>query len=80
MPDLLGFKITVLGAASVSVPRHQIEAKIVDSVTQKTVLADFTGANALVFPAVLATLTASDRAEFAQMIATWLIMRKAGLG
>lgn len=79
MPDLLNFLITPLGAASVSVPRAQIEAKVVDSSNQGTVIADFTGANALIFPAVIGTLSAADRLELAQLIAHWLVRKKAGL-
>jgi hypothetical protein len=79
MPDFLNFLITPLGSASVNVPRAQIEAKVVDSANQQTVIADFTGANALIFPAVIATLTAPQRLELAQLIAGWLIRTKAGL-
>ena len=79
MPDLLAFKITVLSSANVNVPRAQIEAKIVDSQTQQTVIADFTGANALIFQAVITTLTAAQRLELANMIANWLLLTKAGL-
>lgn len=79
MADLLQFKITALGQANVNVHRATIEALIVDSNNQQSVLADFTGPNALNFPGVISTLTAADRAEFAQMVATWLLLRKAGL-
>lgn len=79
MPDFLNFKITALGAANVNVPRAQIEATIVDSQNQATVLADFTGANALIFPAVIGTLTAAQRLELAQLLAGWLLRTKAGL-
>lgn len=80
MTDLLDFKITPLATASVNVPRAQIEARVVDSRTQQTVIADFTGANALVFPAVIATLTAAERLELANLIAEWLVRTKAGVG
>lgn len=79
MPDILGFQISALGSASVNVPRAQIEGRVVDSTNQSTVIADFTGANALIFPAVVATLTAPQRLELAQMIAGWLLRTKAGL-
>lgn len=79
MADLLNFAITPLSATSVSVPRAQIEARVVDSTRQQTVIADFTGANALIFPAVIATLSAADRLELAQMIGQWLVLKKAGL-
>jgi len=80
MPDLTDFSITVLSNANVNLPRAQISAKVVDSANQSLVLADFTGANAIIFPAVLSTLSVADRRELAQMIASWLIMRRAGLG
>lgn len=79
MPDLVGFTITPLSSASVNVPRATIAAKIVDSTTG-ALIHDFTGANALTFPAVLTTLTAADRLELAQLIANWLLYRVAGLG
>ena len=79
MPDILQFQITPLASASVNVPRAQIEGKVVDSTNQQTVIADFTGANALVFPAVIATLTAQQRLDLAQLIAGWLLRTKAGL-
>lgn len=79
MADFLNFQITALGSASVNVPRAQIEAKVVDSSNQQTVIADFTGANALIFPAVVATLTGPQRLELAQLIAGWLLRTKAGL-
>jgi imidazoleglycerol phosphate synthase glutamine amidotransferase subunit HisH len=77
MPDLQQFTITALASASVNVPRAQIEALVVDSQTQATI-ADFTGANALIFPGVITTLSAADRLELAQLIARWLLLKKAG--
>jgi hypothetical protein len=79
MPDFLNFLITPLGSASINVPRAQIEAKVVDSSNQSQIIADFTGANALIFPAVIATLTAPQRLELARLIADWLLRTKAGL-
>ena len=79
MADLLDFQITPLAAVSVSVPRAQIAGRFVDSDTQQTTIADFTGANALIFPAVITTLTAAQRLALARMIAVWLLRVKAGL-
>ena len=79
MADLLDFSITPLASASVNVPRAQIEARIVDSSDQSIVIADFTGANAIMFPAVLTTLTGPERLILARLVATWLIRNKAGL-
>lgn len=78
MPDFLQFKITALASAAVTVPRAQIEALVVDSTNQSQVIADFTGANALIFPAVIATLTTAQRLDLARLIANWLIQTKAG--
>jgi hypothetical protein len=79
MPDFLQYAITPLGNASVTVPRATIAALIVDSMDQSITIADFTGANALNFPVVLTTLSAADRAELIQMLAGWLLLKKAGL-
>ena len=78
MADLQQYSITPLASASVNVPRAQIEALVTDSRTGATI-ADFTGANALIFPAVIATLTVEQRRELAQLIARWLLEKKAGL-
>lgn len=79
MPDLQQFAITPLGAANVNVPRAAISALVVDSGPGGAVLSDFTGPNALTWPGVISTLTAADRLELANMVATWLILKKAGL-
>ena len=42
-------------------------------------VADFTGANALVFPSVMATLTDAQVDALAQVVANWLVLTKAGL-
>ena len=76
MPDLLNHKITRLANVSVSLPRWQIEGTLVDSQTQTQVLADFTGANAIVFPQILTTLTVADREEMVQMLVQWVLQKK----
>ena len=57
MPDLMNFSVTRIAAATMTVPRWTIAGQIVDSQTQQTVLQDFTGPNAVVFPTVLGNLT-----------------------
>ena len=47
-----------------------------DSQTQKTVIADFTGANTVTFPAVLTTLTAAERDQMVDLIVMWLLQKK----
>lgn len=79
MPDLLGFQITPLGSASVTVPRFRIECQVVKSSDQTKVLLDVTGANAIQFPAVLATLSTEDRRDLLEVIAHFLIRKAAGV-
>lgn len=79
MPDLQDFAVAPTGTKSVSVPTFAIAAKLVDSQTG-AVLADLTGARALSFPGVLKDLSADDRRELFDLIAHWLLLRRAGLG
>lgn len=78
MPDLQNFSITPMAAANINVPRATIEGQVTDSTTRE-VLSDFTGGNALTFPGVLTTLTAAQRRELIDLIATTIIFMKAGL-
>jgi hypothetical protein len=77
MPDLQNFSRTFLGASNVNVPRVQIAATVTDSTTG-AVLADFTGANVIIFPAVMSTLTQQQRQKIADMIAMTLVLMRAG--
>lgn len=77
MPDLQNYSRTFLGAANVNVPRVQISAQVTDSTTG-AVLADFTGANVILFPAVMSTLTQQQRQKVADTIATMLVLMRAG--
>jgi hypothetical protein len=69
MPDLVQFSITRLANATLSVPRWQVAGQLVDSKTQQTVLADFTGANAVIFPTILGQLTQARQDE---LVAGWI--------
>lgn len=69
MADLVQFSITRLANASLSVPRWQVAGKIVDSQTQQTVLQDFTGANAVIFPTILGQLSQARQDE---LVAGWI--------
>jgi hypothetical protein len=69
MPDLVQFGITRLANASLSVPRWQVSGQIVDSKTQQTVLADFTGGNAVIFPTILGQLSNARQDE---LVAGWI--------
>lgn len=77
MPDIQQFSITPLASANVTVPRASISAQV--TTDAGAVLFDFTGANAIVFPLVIASLSAADRLDLARYVAIWLIRNKAGL-
>lgn len=79
MPDLQEFAITPNGNGTINnFPRFTISAKITDEKTG-AVLFDFTGANAIQFPADLPTIlnTAAERRAFVESIAHFLVHRKA---
>ena len=78
MTVLQEYAIARNGTVTISAfPRFTITAKVYDNAG--TLLADFTGANALSFPAVVKGLTAEQQHELAQTIAQFLVMTKAGL-
>lgn len=79
MPDLKNFSVTALSNATISVPRAQLSGQVVSSDPTQTVIADFTGANAVVFPNVLGSLSVSDRLELVELIATWLLKKRGVL-
>ncbi len=79
MPDLIQFSITRLANASLSVPRWQVAGKIVDSQTQQTVLADFTGASAVIFPTILGQLAAARQDEIVAGWITGLLYERFGV-
>lgn len=76
MPDLQNFSVTAASAVNVNVPRFTISCQVVQGAT---VLADFTGANAIQFPSVLSTLSAAQRRELVDLIANTIVYQKAGL-
>lgn len=80
MPDLQKFLLTSLTNATVNVPRFRIECELTDSQTGAVIL-DLTGANAIIFPTDLGTIlpTAAEKREFVEMIAHYLVRKKAGL-
>jgi hypothetical protein len=80
MADLQDYRVSVLSAVTVNVPRLRIEARITDSQTGAT-LRDYTGANAITFPADLQTLltTPEDRRVFGEYIAAFLIQKRREL-
>jgi hypothetical protein len=73
--DLVNFTITPLASANVNVPRATVSGQAVDSTTG-ALLQDFTGANAVQFPLVLASLTGAERLELLNMIVVWLLNKR----
>lgn len=78
MPDFNNFAVTRQDAANINVPTHKFEGKITDSTSGAT-LADFTGANAVLWPSVLSTLTATQQDQIATNLAQQILEMKAGL-
>lgn len=79
MPDLVQFSITRLANASLSVPRWSVAGKIVDSKTQQQTLADFTGANAIIFPTVLGNLTTAQQDDWVAQVIGDLLHKRFGV-
>lgn len=80
MPDLVQFSVTRLSNATMSVPRWSVAGKVVDSETQKTVIRDFTGANAVIFPNVLGQLVAAQQDDWVQRVVLELVYDRFGIG
>lgn len=76
--DIQNYTVTVGANQSVTVPRVTLSGTINNSTTGAQ-LFDFTGANAIVFPAILGTLTAQQRLDVLNLIANYLIATKLGL-
>ena len=79
MPDFQNFSITTGTSANVNTFRFTISCQIVDSKTG-LLITDFTGANAILFPAVMNLLTAAQRMSIMQEIAPTIIRLRAGIG
>jgi hypothetical protein len=62
---------TALGPAQVNVPRFAITAQVFDD--DGKLVADFTGANVVNFPADIGKLTAAQRNAFLRQIGTHLV-------
>ena len=78
MPDLVNYSVTRLANASVTIPRWQINGQIVDSQTQKIVIADITADNAI-FPNVLSKLTNQQQDDWVSSVVQQLIFKRFGL-
>ena len=81
MTVLQQYAVTRNGTVAIaSFPRFTITAQVYDNAG--TLLADFTGANALSFPAVVKTLLAGHPElvdEFTQLVAQWIVQKSAGV-
>lgn len=83
MANVQDFSVVRNGTININnFPRYTISARV-EEVNPDTGLyeniADFRGANALSFPAVLTTLTPEQRDDFIQMTALWIVRVRAGL-
>lgn len=76
MPDLKNFAITGRSTASLSVPRATLSGQVVTSDAAATVIRDFTGANAVLFPEVLGQLSVAERFELVEYISIWLLQKR----
>lgn len=79
MPDMQNFAVTRKAAAQINTQTHELSAQITDSATG-AVLADFTGQNAPVWPAVLNSLTPDQQDQIVGQVAQEVLLMKAGLG
>jgi hypothetical protein len=71
------YGITHGGAAQVNVQAFTIACRVEEDDT--TVIADYTGENALVFPSVLSTLTEEQRRQIVDAVAQTIVLMRAGL-
>lgn len=74
--DLLNYSVIPAPAANVNAPVHTIAGQLRDG---QTVVHDFTGENAIRWPAVLAELSVEQQAALADTVGPILINMKAGL-
>jgi hypothetical protein len=77
--DLLNYTVTAGSRGNVQLPRYTISCLCVDSSNQSIVLADLTGANAIQFPAVIDTLTATQQRQILDFVIDYIIQIKAGI-
>lgn len=78
MANLMQFGYTEAGAVEVTVPDTVIAGRIEDDAGN--VIADYTGAAAQHFPAVLSALTVDQRAALMDQIAATVLYLRAGMG
>ena len=74
--NIQNFGYSEQAAVNVNVPDTVITARVEED--NGAVLADYTGPNALHFPAVLSTMTVEQRANLLGQIAQTIVLIKAG--
>jgi len=78
MANIRDLTITDLADAAITVNRFQVSCRVTEGLTD-ALIADLTGANAVVFPAALGTLTVKQRRSLLRSVIRRLIMMRAGL-
>jgi hypothetical protein len=77
MAQLQSYSVTRLSNAQLTVPRWNVEGILLDDAGVQ--VADFTGANSVVFPTVLGNLTAAKQDRWVGQVVTELILKRFGL-
>ena len=78
MPDYQNFKIEKLANIRINVansPQYRISLTVNDSNSGEE-LRNYTGANAILFPDILLSLSDSDQQELIELITNWLINKR----
>ena len=76
MPDFIDFHVEILPPATVTVPQTRISGKVVASDDHSNVIADLTGANAILYPSASNQLSDAERIELAQIVVNWIMARR----
>lgn len=74
--DIQNFSVTPRAAVSNTLPRFEIAAQVYDGAA---LVADFTGANTLMFPGVLASLSVEQRQTLIDSVAQTIVRMRAGV-
>ena len=77
MAQLQQYSVTRMANAQLTVPRWNIEGILLNDAQVQ--VADFTGANSIVFPTVLGNLTAAQQDRWVEHVVTELILKRFGL-
>lgn len=77
MADLWNYTVTRSGTVTAKVPQITLSGQFVEN-NEQTVVYDFTGANAIVFPTAVANLTADQLDQLTVLIADFLVHAVTG--